>query len=85
MNEAQLVIVSRKRAEKVKRRFDAVLSIAAPGAEALRFHRSPRPAHLLLRMDDIVSLEPHGMLPTREQVVDARCHSNGLVTVDAER
>jgi predicted protein tyrosine phosphatase len=71
MSEAPLAIVSRTRAKKIKRRFDAILSVAAPGAEILRFHRWPRPAQLLLRMDDIVSPEPHGVLPTREQVVEA--------------
>jgi predicted protein tyrosine phosphatase len=70
MSEAQLAISSRAHANKVKRRFDAVLSIAAPGAEVLRFHRSPSPAQLVLRMDDIVSPEPRGVLPTREQVVE---------------
>jgi predicted protein tyrosine phosphatase len=72
MSEAEFAIVSRARAKKIKRRFDAVLSIAAPGAEALRFHRSPQPAQLVLRMDDIVSPEPRGVLPTREQVVEGR-------------
>jgi predicted protein tyrosine phosphatase len=70
MTEARLAITWRTRANKVKRRFDAVLSVAAPGAEVLRFHRWPRPAQLLLSMDDIVSPEPHGVLPTREQVVE---------------
>jgi predicted protein tyrosine phosphatase len=70
MSEAQLAISSRTHAKKVKRRFDAVPSIAAPGAEVLRFHRSPSPAQLVLRMDDTVSPEPRGVLPTREQVVE---------------
>lgn len=68
MTEARIAITWRTRANKVKRRFDAVLSIAAPGAEVVQFHRWPRPAQLLLRMDDIVSPEPHGVLPTREHV-----------------
>lgn len=85
----ELVVASRKKSEKIKRRgFDGVLSIAAPGAEALRFYRAPAPAHLVLRMDDIVAPERRGVLPTLEMVSEgltfARRFADGRLLIQCE-
>lgn len=52
-------IKSLSRAARTKRRYDAVLSVEDPGARRkLRFHRTPHPDHLVLRLEDIDMHDP---------------------------
>lgn len=86
---SEIVIASRNHAENIKRRgFDGVLSIASPGAEVLRYHPSPAPPQLVLRMDDIVAPERRGLLPTLEMVRNgllfARRFASGRLLVQCE-
>jgi predicted protein tyrosine phosphatase len=49
-----------RRAQRIKRKFEAVISIEAPGirwGDRLRFHRHPHPAHLVLSFEDLD--QPH--------------------------
>src|SRR5262245_34108735 len=47
-------IKSLSRANRSKRRYDAVISIEDPGTRRrLRFHRAPHPDHIVLRLEDI--------------------------------
>lgn len=60
---AELAIMSLSRARAHKREFDAVITIEGTESNrggCLRFHHEPRPAHLVLRFDDIET--KHGSL-----------------------
>jgi predicted protein tyrosine phosphatase len=50
-----------RRARRIKRKFDAVISIEDPGirwGDRLRFHEHPHPAHLVLSFEDLDQLHP---------------------------
>lgn len=69
---AALTITDLPGARKLKRRFDAVLSLQDPhckGSELLRFAKQPAPRHLRLRFDDIEA-ECEGA-PQESHVVEA--------------
>lgn len=83
MND-RIEITSLARARRIKRRgFDVVISIADAGTTTLTFHKDPRPAHLVLRFDDIVAPIPGAVAPNemhvRAALAFARAHGGPLL------
>jgi predicted protein tyrosine phosphatase len=68
---AHVSVTSLSTARRVKRRFDAVLTIEDPGLKhGLRFHRRPRPDQLILMFEDIdTDRRPDFACASSEQVV----------------
>jgi predicted protein tyrosine phosphatase len=62
-------VCSLKKAKRLKRRFDAVITIEDPRQRGrLRFHETPIPAHLALRFDDIEGETTDHVLVTGAQL-----------------
>lgn len=56
MVDQTIEITGASRARRIKRRFEAVITIedpALPAARRVRFHRLPHPAHLALAFEDL--------------------------------
>jgi predicted protein tyrosine phosphatase len=65
-------IKSLARARRSKRRYEAVISIEDPRASGkLRFHRTPHPDHLVLRLEDIDHHDPELAGPDIHHVAQA--------------
>ena len=65
-------IKSLARARRSRRKYDAVISIEDPRARRkLRFHRTPHPDHLVLRLEDIDHHDPELAGPDIHHVVQA--------------
>lgn len=82
-----IAIVSLNRAKRMKRGYDAVLTIEDPRAKnPLRFHRRPHPDHLVLRFEDVDDdLRPKIAAASDDQVRSAidfgRCHASGRLLI----
>jgi predicted protein tyrosine phosphatase len=79
-------IKSLVKARRVKRRYDAVLSVEDPGSRrGLRFHRRPHPDHLVLRLEDIdhqeVFLAGPDIHHVERAIAFAREHMNGKLLI----
>ncbi len=60
--KGRIEIASRNRARRIKRRFDAVVTIEDSDqrpTHRLRFHRKPAPDHLVLAFEDLDYEHPH--------------------------
>lgn len=79
-------IKSLSRAARTKRRYDAVISVEDPSTRRkLRFHRTPHPDHLVLRLEDIDGHEqdlagPH-IHHVEQALAFAREHVDGRLLV----
>lgn len=93
-SDGQITVTGLTRAKRVKRRYDAVLSVQDPDQRnGLRFHSAPHPDHLIIRCADLdyPAPEPYGSavaglrVATREQVAEAiefgRRHHQGSLLV----
>lgn len=72
MQQQNIAVTNYARARRIKRRFDAVLTIEDPGIRnGLRFHKRPHPDQLVLKFEDIDRVEPNIALPHMEHVIAA--------------
>lgn len=86
MTANSIAITSYTRARRIKRRFDAVLTIEDPNfKQGLRFHKRPHPDHLVLELEDLDTPEDNVALPHMEHVVSAlqfgREHTEGRLLI----
>jgi predicted protein tyrosine phosphatase len=69
-----LAVSSLAQARKLKRRYDAVITLEDPGCrlpDRLRFSAQPMPAHLVLQFEDVDDDSLGIRVATRQQVIDA--------------
>lgn len=86
MRNINVRVASLASAVRIKRRFDAVLTVEDPGLrKGLRFHKTPHPDHLILRFEDVDFEASDVALPHRRHVEAAiefaREHRSGSVLI----
>lgn len=87
-----VMVASLSQAQRLKRRFDAVISLEDPDCRPsprLRFNQRPAPAHLVLAFEDVDDDALGVRVATRDQVEQAilfaRTHSHGSLLVHCLR
>lgn len=86
MSDKQITVTTLTNARRRKRKFDAILTVEDPHQRhPLRFHRSPHPEQLVLKLEDLDHPDTDFALPREEHVQAAiefgRRHTSGSLLV----